>query len=160
MFPRFDRRRRRLVVGLVASRRIGKTVRQERLGQLGAVVVGEPIGVSERIRFWVSVDRHLREIDAQHPGRVTPADVAKVKDAIARRIPRPRGEAELRLMLIATIQRDVMAAFDRLDNGEDAAAEAIKQLERLRRESRQNRQSGEQNGTGVVALAPNEERRP
>lgn len=103
MFPRFDRRRRRLVVGLVASRRIGKTVRQERLGQLGAVVVGEPIGVSERIRFWVSVDRHLREIDAQHPGRVTPADVAKVKDAIARRIPRPRGEAELRLMLIATI---------------------------------------------------------
>jgi hypothetical protein len=88
MFPHFERRRNGLVVGLVLNRRIGRTVRSERLGQLGAVY-GEPISVSERIRFWMAIDRHQREIDAKHPGRVTPADMAKVKDAIARRIPMP-----------------------------------------------------------------------
>ena len=104
-------------------------------GQLGAVVVGEPISVSEQIRFWVSVDRHLREIDAKHPGRVTPADVAKVKDAIARRISRPSGEAEVQLLMLAAVQRDV-AAFDQVDNAEDAIEQAAKRLQALAREAR------------------------
>lgn len=50
-----------------------------------------------------------------------------------------------------------MAAFDRLDNGEDAAAEAIKQLERLRRENRRNR--SEQTGASEMLAPTNDERR-
>jgi hypothetical protein len=134
-FPRFERRQRCLVVGLVINRRIGKTVRSERLGHLGAVY-GSPISVRERIRFWVAIDRHLIEIDAKHRGRVTPADVAKIRAAIARRIPQPSTAAEHKLFFQAVVVRDAMAALDALEHAEDAAAEAAKQLERLAREAR------------------------
>ena len=87
MFPRFERRRRGLAVGLVHNRKINRKVRSERLGRLGAV--HEPISVSERIRFWMAIDRRLAEIEAKHPGRITPDDTARIKAAIAKRIPTP-----------------------------------------------------------------------
>jgi hypothetical protein len=112
MFLSFEPHRRRLYVTVVVAERVGKTVRQHRVGSLGGVLFSEPISTAERIRFWTAIDR---------------------------RIPQPRGEEEFRLQLIATIRRDAMAAFDRLERGEDAAEEAMKQLERLTREARQHR---------------------
>jgi hypothetical protein len=157
-FPRFERRQRCLVVGLVINRRIGKTVRSERLGHLGAVY-GSPISVSERIRFWVAIDRHLIEIDAKHPGRVTPADVAKIRAAISRRIPLPSTAVERKLFFQAIVVRDAMAAFDALEHGEDAAAEATRALMRLAREQRPDN-TDQLSDEGELLAPTNEERRP
>jgi hypothetical protein len=157
VFPRFERQRRRLFVTLMLNRKVCGTVRGDRLGSLGSIAWSQPLSVAERVKYWAGINQRFLAIAARHPGLVSEADEIKIRDKIDERIPRPRGDAELRLQLIATVQRDVMAAFDRLERGEDAAAEAIKQLERLRREARQNR--SEQTGASEM-LAPNEERRP
>ena len=157
MFPRFERKPHRLAVELVASRRTGKTTRHDRLGPLGSVALPERLSPGERIRFWVGINQRFLALRARHPS-ISEADEIKIRDKIAERIPRPCGEAELRLLLIATVQRDVMAAFDRLERGEDAAEEAAKQLLRLVREARQNRR--EENGASVMLAPTNEERRP
>jgi hypothetical protein len=135
MFLRFEHRHRRLFITLAANRRVGRKVRQDRIGPLGSILWSEPISVSERIRFWTQLDARFRAIAARRPGVVSPDDADKARAVIDKKIPRARTEEELRLQLIAVIQRDVMAAFDWLERGEDAAAEAMKQLERLTREA-------------------------
>jgi hypothetical protein len=156
MFARFDRYGRRLVVSLVVSRRAGRRVLQTRLGVLGSVIFSAPVSVSERIRFWVAINRRQREIDAKHPGRVTAADMAKVKAAIARRIPLPSSPDEHKLFFQATVVRDAMAALDALEHAEDAAEEAGRQLERMTGEGRQHRSEHE----GELLAPTDEERRP
>lgn len=136
MFPRFERQRRRLFVTLTLNRKVSRTVHGERLGSLGSLAWSEPLSVAERVKYWAEINQRFLAIRTRYPGRVSPADEAKVRATIAQRIPPAQSEAELRLLLIATVQRDVMAAFDRLERGEDAAAEAMKQLERLTREVR------------------------
>jgi hypothetical protein len=72
----------------------------------------------------------------RHPGRISEADEIKIRNAIDARIPAPRTEEEPRPLIIATIQRDVMAAFDQLDGVEDAMKEAARRLLALARERR------------------------
>lgn len=158
MFPRFERKPHRLAVELVVSRRTGKTVRHDRLGPLGSVALPEPISVAERMKYWAGINQRFFAIRARRPGLISEADEIKIRAAIAKRIPPARTEEEFRLQLIATIRRDVMAALDRLERGEDAAAEALKQLERLTRETRQHR--SEETGARVMLAPTNEERRP
>ena len=135
MFPRFERKPHRLAVELVVSRRIGRTVRHDRLGPLGSVALPEPISVSERVRFWAGIDQRFLALRARRPGLISPADEAKIRAAIARRIPGPRGAAEVRLLMIAAIQRDV-AAIDNLDGAEDVFAEVARRLQALAHEAR------------------------
>ena len=136
MFLRFDRQSRRLFVDLVVNRRVDRKVRQTRLGSLGSVAWPEPISVTERMKFWAGINQRFLALRARHPGRISEADEVKIRDKIAKRIPWARTEEELRLQIIATIQRDVMAALDRLEAGEDGMREAAKQLLRLARETR------------------------
>ena len=123
MFVRFERQKRRLFVALVINRKVGGKTRQDRLGYLGSVTYSEPISTSDRIRFWAQIERRQREIDAKYPGRVTPADVAKIKDAIDKRIPLSRTADERKLFFQVSVVRDAMAAFDALDHAEDAMTE-------------------------------------
>jgi hypothetical protein len=158
MYLRFERMQRRLCVNLVIARRVDGKVVQSRVGPLGSVIFSEPISTAERIRFWTQFDARWRELAARRPDVVFLADLEKTKIAIDRRIPLPRTPDEHKLFFQAIVVRDAMAAFDRLERGEDAAAEAAKQLERLTHEGRENR--SEQNGASVMLAPTNEERRP
>jgi hypothetical protein len=51
MFLRFEHWHRRLFITLAANRRVGRKVRQDRIGPLGSILWSQPISVSERIRF-------------------------------------------------------------------------------------------------------------
>ena len=61
-----------------------------------------------------------------------------VRAAVAQRIPEPRGEAELRLLRIATVQCDLNTAFALADNADAIEAAALRML-RLAREARPKR---------------------
>jgi hypothetical protein len=136
MFLRFERRRHRLMVNLVASHRDGGTVFQRRLGRLGAVTLPAPLSAAERIRFWAGFEERWRAIVARHPGRVfTSADRERLRAEIAQRIPAPVGEEVLRVQAIA----NMMVAVDRLAADQDGMEAAAQLLRRLARETRPNR---------------------
>jgi hypothetical protein len=135
MFARFERVGSRISVQLVVSHRTGKKVRAHRVGPLGSVLFSDPISISERARFWASVGDRFRALAARYPGRISPADEERIRTAIAKRIPRPCGEAEVRLLRLAAVQREV-AAIDNLDGAEDVFAEVARRLQALTRETR------------------------
>jgi hypothetical protein len=135
MFLRFERQDRRLYVALVINGRVNGKTRQTRLGYLGSVLAGEPFSVTERMKFWAGVGDRYRALAAKHPGIVLLVDEERIRDALARRIPRPSGAAELRLLMLATVQRD-LAAIDNLDGAEDVFAEVAQRLQALAREAR------------------------
>ena len=135
MFATYQRLGRGYYVRLIHARRIGGKQRPEHLGLLG--FVAEPISVSERIRFWHQLDARFRAIAACHPGRISPAEEAKVRAKIALRIPRLSAEDERRLRGIEIIQR----ALDQGAGGEAAIEAAALRLLELARAKRPNRQA-------------------
>jgi hypothetical protein len=133
MYLRFERQGRRLYAQLVIGRRIVGDVRQQRIGSLGSIRLPEPTSASERARFWAGVGDRYRALAARRPDVVLLKDEARLLDAIARRIPRPSGAAEVRLLMIAAVQRDV-AAIDNLDGAEGVFEDVARRLEALRRD--------------------------
>jgi hypothetical protein len=134
VFPRFERQRRRLFVTLMLNRKVSRTVHGERLGSLGSIAWSEPLSVAERVKYWAGIDQRFLAIRARRPGLVSPADEAKIRDAIDEKIPRPSGETELRLLRIATVQHDVAAIG--LDGAEDVFADVARRLQALAKEAR------------------------
>jgi hypothetical protein len=136
MYLRFEPNRRRLFVNLVTSHMmVGRKVRQERLGSLGSIIWSDPFSISERARFWASADARYRALAARRPDAVLLDDKERIFDLIAERIPRPRTPAELRLLLIASVQREV-AAVELGEGGEDAIEAAARRMSELARASR------------------------
>lgn len=134
MFACFERISRRLYVGLAVARRVdGKPV-PKRLGQLGSVLWSEPISVAERVRFWAQFDARLDAIAARHPGVVSRADAEKVREMVARRVPPPRTEDELRRQRTAIALADLVDALGQYD-GNEAFTDALAHLVELAREN-------------------------
>ena len=92
MFLRFDIRGGRLFVILLTGKRVGKTVRQEHLGMLGSVAAGEPVSLSDRKKLWSEMNERFRVLRQRHPGRISEADEIKIRNRVAKRIPRARNE--------------------------------------------------------------------
>jgi hypothetical protein len=134
-YARLERQGRRLFAQLVIGRRIDGVVRQQRVGSLGSIPLPEPFSSSERVKFWAGVAHRYRAIMAKRPDVVSLADEERIRAVIAKRIPPPSGEAEVRLLLLAAVQRDV-AAIDNLDGAVDVFAEVARRLKALAREVR------------------------
>jgi hypothetical protein len=138
MYPRFERCGSRLSVSLTLGRRVGATVRSERVGVLGRVTYSEPISVDQRVKFWAAMSQRFLALRVRRPGLISEADEVKVRNQIAKRIPRPSGAEELQLFRQATAVQDMKVALERLERGEDAAEEAMRQLLRLAKETQPN----------------------
>lgn len=126
LFPCFRRHKgRRLSVEIIAIPRIREKLRQERVGPLGSV--SEPVSASDRIRFWLAIDRRLREINEKRPGRVSAGDAARLKTKIAERIKPPHTPEERKLFSQVCAARDAIAAFEERE-------QTARQLSRLARD--------------------------
>jgi hypothetical protein len=92
MFARFQERKSRLNVSLIANRRIGGKVKQEHIAALGSIdaghlLPGSEMSVRNRAAFWDGVNERLSNL----ANRIGP-DAAKIRDAIAARIPIPTAD--------------------------------------------------------------------
>ena len=83
MYPRFEQLGRRLKVSLTIGRRVGATVRSERIASLGSVIWSEPISLDQRVRFWGRLNQRFVAARDHHPGRISEADEVKVRNQIA-----------------------------------------------------------------------------
>ena len=93
MYARFHPAKRRLVVKLVASRRVGGKVQAEHIAPLGSVLLPEPFSLSERTKFWEALDGRLSIVVDRIGERFSAEERRKVIAGVDRRIPRP-SEAE------------------------------------------------------------------
>ena len=134
MYVRFEHVSNRLSVQLLHDRREGKKVHAERYGGLGTVPL-QNASAAERLGFWATFDSRWQVICARH-AHLTDADRDRVRRRIAKRIPEPSTEAELRLIVMAQAWVNAVAAIEALDAGEDGMREAAKQLQRLARQTR------------------------
>ena len=95
MYARFHPAKRRLVVKLVASRRIGGKVQAEHIAPLGSVLLPEPFSLSERTKFWEALEGRLSIVVDRIGERFSAEERRKVIAGIDRRIPTERSRADL-----------------------------------------------------------------
>jgi hypothetical protein len=105
MYARFYRAKRRVVVNLVHSRKIGGQARSEHIARLGSIIGGEEISLSERQRFWQEAQQRL-DVVADRLGERFSDDVRrKVIAGIDRRIPRVTEAEERQAELRAAVAK-------------------------------------------------------
>jgi hypothetical protein len=141
MHPRFERHGHRILVAVGHARRVDGKPRPIRLGSLGTVSAAVPLSVNERVAFWGDYDRRWCALVARHPSLVSPADADKVRAKIAKRIPRPAGEAELRRLRSAAALSDLVGALAAFD-GNDQVTNALLRITALARESQRQKEPG------------------
>jgi hypothetical protein len=106
MFVRFRIVRRRLVVNLVETRRVGRKIVSEHIARLGSAALPEPINAAERILFWRDLKERWRDLIGRKGNRITADDRKKALAAIHQRIPKPT-EAELQAARIEAVKDDI-----------------------------------------------------
>jgi hypothetical protein len=93
MFVRFRRRRTRLLVSLVATRRVDGKPRAEHIASLGSIA--QPADVIDRARFWQALHARLAALANRLP------DPTPAYAAIQARIPLPTPDEQRAAMLEA-----------------------------------------------------------
>lgn len=112
MFVRFRAIRHRLIVDLVATRRISSKVVSEHIARLGSAALPEPVAAAERILFWSRLRERWRMLANQLSNRVSADDRRQALAAIHKRIPRPSEEEEQAARIEAA--RSFVASDERL----------------------------------------------
>jgi hypothetical protein len=113
MFIRFRPVCRRLVVNLVANRRVSGKVKSEHIARLGSAVLPEPIGARERVRLWRELKTRLPGLTARLGDRVSSDDWRKALALIHRRIPKPTVADEQAARSADQATRRALAAVER-----------------------------------------------
>lgn len=131
MFVRFRAVRHRLIVNLVASRRLDGKVVSEHIARLGSAALPEPISDGERILFWRDLKERWRDLIDRLGNRVTADDRKKALAAIHARIPKPT-EAEWQAARIEAV-RGILARCEQdrayFDGRLESEREMIAKLE-------------------------------